>query len=257
MHSREFAAALEPLATRPGHLVDGAPKELSSYTPFAPSVGVAGRLHPSVGKREDPARGRRRSIAARCALAYGSTVSVRCAVCVLAARIGRFDRYRHHHDHHLHQHGAAGAALAVRELYERLQPALGALRVLCCAPVTLPTTYDGAVCTGCVVSSDFDVCCDVSYPAWRSGSRGARRRRAAACGAARMRGARAVAPTTARCRRRTTVVAPARVGARGDATQHAHRIEAALLLQCVVFSARGSSRAHHPRQRSDFSRSFI
>ena len=164
------SAALEPLATRPGHLVDGAPKELSSYTPFAPSVGVAGRLHPSVGKREDPARGRRRSIAARCALAYGSTVSVRCAVCVLAARIGRFDRYRHHHDHHLHQHGAAGAALAVRELYERLQPALGALRVLCCAPVTLPTTYDGAVCSGCVVSSDFDVCCDVSYPAWRSGS---------------------------------------------------------------------------------------
>ena len=240
------SAALEPLATRPGHLVDGAPKELSSYTPFAPSVGVAGRLHPSVGKREDPARGRRRSIAARCALAYGSTVSVRCAVCVLAARIGRFDRYRHHHDHHLHQHGAAGAALAVRELYERLQPALGALRVLCCAPVTLPTTYDGAVCSGCVVSSDFDVCCDVSYPAWRSGSRGARRRRAAACGAARMRGTRAAAPTTARCRRRTSRFGTCsrRRSRRCDAARPSGR--GCLLLQCVASSARGSSPSSSP-----------
>ena len=66
-------------------------------------------------------------LGARCALAYGSTVSVWCAVCVLAARIGRFDRHHHHHDDDLHEHGAAGAALAVRELYERLQPALGAI----------------------------------------------------------------------------------------------------------------------------------
>ena len=102
-------------------------------------------------------------------------MSVRCAVCVLTARIGRFDHYHHHHDDDLQQHGAAGAALAVRELHERLQPAIAAILVLCCAPVTLPTTYDGAVCSGCTVSSDFDVCCDVSYPARRSGSRGARR----------------------------------------------------------------------------------